>query len=45
MRKESDSMEYEFKDYEQALDRAAQDHRIGFLELRKLADIAYPESC
>lgn len=50
-------MNFTFNDYREALegagpklkelilDRAAQDHGIGFLELKKLADLAYPETC
>lgn len=46
---------YQFEDYQLALegagpklkelilDRAAHDHSIGFIELRELADRAYPE--
>lgn len=48
-------MDFTFKDYKDALngagpklkelilDRAAQDHSIDFWELKKLADLAYPD--
>ena len=57
LREEAFDLKYTMEDYKEALegagpklkelilDRAAQDHGIGFLELKKLADLAYPETC